>query len=114
MGEQATLVWARTVNQTSRTDAILLQVRNHHSAEAGIPPRIDHPRSNQYVGYFENAYGEQALFVYDRDARTGIVYLGDAGWETPHAVVEGAVPDLVLSETELLWLRACWQACHGT
>ena len=114
MGEQATLVWARTVNQTSWTDALLLQVRNRHSAKAGIPPRIDDLRSNQYVGYFENAYGEQALFVYDRDARTGIVYLGDAGWETPHAVVDGAVPDLVLSETESLWLRACWQACHGT
>ena len=61
----------------------------------------------------ENAHGEQALFVYDRDARAAVVYLGDAGWETAHAVVDGSVPDLVLNESERLWLRACWQACRG-
>jgi len=38
------------------------------------------------------------------------LYLGDAGWEMPHTVVDGAVPDLVLSEIERLWVRACWQA----
>jgi hypothetical protein len=25
-------------------------------------------------------------------------------------VVDGDLPDLVLSETERLWVRACWQA----
>jgi hypothetical protein len=39
-----------------------------------------------------------------------VLHLGDAGWETPHAVVDGDLPDLVLSETERLWLRAYWQA----
>jgi len=39
--------------------------------------------------------------------------MGDAGWQTPHAVVDGAVPDLVLSETERLWVRACWQAASA-
>jgi hypothetical protein len=29
-------------------------------------------------------------------------------------VVNGAVPDLILSETELLWLHACWQASAAT
>jgi hypothetical protein len=32
------------------------------------------------------------------------------GWDAPYGVVDGAVPDLVLSETERLWVRACWQA----
>ena len=98
------------MEQCSGADAILLQVRNRHSAEAGSPPHIDDVSADQYVGYFENRYGEQALFVYDPDARTGTLYLGDAGWQTGHAVIDGAVPDLVLDEAELLWLRACWQA----
>jgi hypothetical protein len=57
-----------------------------------------------------SAHGEQAVFVYDRDSSQAIVYIGDAGWEATHAVVDGAVPDLVLSETERLWVRVCWQA----
>jgi hypothetical protein len=101
------------VTQSEDADALLLQVRNRHSAEAGTPPRIVALDADQYVGYFENGYGEQALFVYDRDAGTGRLYLGDAGWETAHAVINGA-PDLVLSESELLWVRACWQAATGT
>jgi hypothetical protein len=91
-------------------DASLFQVRNHHSAECGSPPHIDDRRPSQYLGYFENQYREQALFLYDRDSGQAILYLGDAGWEMPHTVVDGAVPDLVLSEIERLWVRACWQA----
>lgn len=98
------------MSQTQRSEAALFQVRNHHSAECGTPPHIDDRSPSQYLGYFENHYGEQAVFVYDRDSNRGVLYLGDAGWETPHTVVDGAVPDLVLSETERLWVRACWQA----
>jgi hypothetical protein len=93
-----------------KTGDVLLQVRNHHAAEAGTPPRIDDADVNHYVGHFENAYGEQAVFVFDRSARSGKVYLGDAGWESGHVVIDGIAPDLVLNEPELLWLRACWQA----
>jgi hypothetical protein len=95
---------------TNRVGAPLFAVRNHHSAECGTPPRIDDSSPSQYFGYFENQHGEQAVFVHDRDSGQGIVYIGDAGWDTPHAVVGGVVPDLVLSETERLWVRACWQA----
>ena len=102
------------VSESETADATLLQVRNRHSPEAGPPPHIVDLDGNQYVGYFENGYGEQALFVYDRDAETGKLYLGDAGWETAHAVINGAVPDLILSESELLWVRACWQAATGS
>lgn len=98
------------MSMTNASDAWLFRIRNHHSAESGPPPHIDDLRSNQYLGYFENQYGEQAVFVYDSDSSQAVLYLGDAGWETPHAVVDGAVPDLVLAETERLWVRACWQA----
>jgi hypothetical protein len=101
------------VTTVQATGDVLLQVRNHHTAAAGTPPRIDDADPDRYVGYFENPFGEQAVFVFDRSTRTATLYLGDAGWETGHAVIEGVVPDLVLGEAELLWLRACWQAATG-
>ena len=58
-------------------------------------------------------YGEQAVSVFDRSARTGTLYLDDAGWETAHLVIHGAAPALVLREAERLWLRACWHAATG-
>jgi hypothetical protein len=58
----------------------------------------------------KNQYGEQAVFVYDRDSSQAVLHLGDAGWQTPYAVIDGIVPDVVLSATERQWLRACWQA----
>jgi hypothetical protein len=98
------------MSQTDRTKAPLFQVRNHHTAACGAPPHIDDLHSDQYLGYFQNQYGEQAVFVYDHDSSQAVLYLGEAGWETPCAVIDGAVPDLMLSGTERLWLRACWQA----
>jgi hypothetical protein len=71
------------VSESEDADVRLLQVRNRHSQEAGMPARIVDLDANQYVGYFDNGYGEQALFVYDRDAGTGRLYLGDAGWGHP-------------------------------
>ena len=102
------------MTQSNQDDAPLFQVRNHHSAECGTPPHIDDRSPSQYLGYFENQYGEQAVFVYDRDSSQAVLHLGDAGWETPHMVIDGGVPDLVLSETELQWLHACWQAATAT
>lgn len=98
------------MSQTNQSDVPLFRVRNHHSANCGPPPHVDDVGSNHYLGYFENQYGEQAVFIYNHDSHKAVLYLGDAGWDTPHAVVDGAVPDLILSETERLWLRACWQA----
>jgi hypothetical protein len=98
------------MSQPDRSDAPLFQVRNQHTAACGAPPHIDDLHPHQYLGYFQNQYGGQAVFIYDRNSDQGILYLGDAGWETPHALIDGAVPDVVLSETEQPWLRACWQA----
>ncbi len=98
------------MNATNGGDVPLFQVRNHHSAASGTPPHIDDSRPGQYLGYFENEHGEQAVFVYERDSSRAIVYQGDAGWETPHAVIDGAVPDLILSATERLWVSGCWQS----
>jgi len=81
------------MSQTNRSDVPLFQVRNHHSASRGLSPHIDAVGSHQYLGYFENQHGEQVVFIYHHDSHKAVLYLGDAGWETPHAVVDGAVPD---------------------
>jgi len=92
---------------------ILLQIHNHHGPRSGTPPQIEE-RPGQYLGYFENEYNEQMIFVFDRDSGTGWLYAGDVGWETPHQVVDGRVEELVLDTAEELWLRACWSAAIGS
>ncbi len=69
---------------------------------------------SHYLGCFEKRYGEQAIFVSERDSRKAVVSLGDAGWQTLLAVVDGPLPDVLLSETELGWLRAWWWAATAT
>jgi hypothetical protein len=49
------------------------------------------------------------IFVFDRDKGTGLLYAGDAGWETSYEVMDGMVPELIKQPAEALWLRACWE-----
>ena len=89
----------------------LFQVTNHHGEACGISPYIDEQTfSGVYRGYFENQNGEQAVFLYDYEEERGILYIGDAGWEHPYAVVDGKISDLMLDHPEQLWLSACWEA----
>lgn len=89
--------------------SVILQITNHHTPACGTPPRIEE-RPDQYLGYFENEFGEQMIFVFDRSTGTGLLYAGDAGWETPYEVVDGIAPELIMRSDEKLWLRACWEA----
>jgi len=91
----------------------IFRVTNHHADACGAPPAIDDSEPNRYLGYFENEHGEQAIFVYDRTSRQGTLYLGDAGWERPYPVVDGAVDGLILGVNEALWLGTCWKAATG-
>ncbi|MBU0491766.1 MAG: hypothetical protein KKA73_27530 [Chloroflexi bacterium] len=56
----------------------ILQIHNHHAPGCGVPPRIEE-QPGQYVGYFENEYGEQMVLVLDRATGAGLLYAGDAG-----------------------------------
>jgi hypothetical protein len=89
---------------------VIFSVANQHVEGCGKPPSIDNREPNGYRGYFENDYGEQAIFVYNRTTGEGTLYMGDAGWETPHRVLNGAIPNLILSPAERAWLDACWKA----
>jgi len=87
----------------------IFSVANHHVDSCGTPPQIDDSTPNRYLGYFENEHGEQAIFIYDRTARKGTLYMGDAGWDRPYLVVDGAVPEPILGTDEQMWLAACWK-----
>lgn len=91
----------------------IFSVTNHHSAACGEPPHVADGDLSRYRGYFENEYGEQAIFVYDRQTQQGTVWMGDAGWTAAHRVREGVAPDLDLTPAEKTWLRACWDAATG-
>lgn len=86
----------------------LLKIANHHAAACGDPPIIDGNAQNCYVGYFENPYGEQWIFILDRKTGKATLRGGDVGWNTKFDVANGSVADLILGQEEQLWLQACW------
>ena len=86
----------------------LLTIRNNHAPASGDPPIASN--EHKYVGYFENVYGEQWIFTYDRQTKTASLHGGDVGWNNRYQVHDGEVPGLVLQRDEAAWLRACWNA----
>ena len=91
----------------------LLQIRNHHAASSGDPPIVAGEETNVYIGYFENAFGEQWVFTFDRDTRRAVLRGGDIGWNTEIQVKNGAAEGVILRSEESAWLQACWAAATG-
>lgn len=85
-------------------DTLLTIVSNHRS-----PPEMPGNSDNLYVGYFENCYGEQWIFTYDRTTKEAVVTTGDVDWK-PYPVGKGGTALLVMQVEESIWLRACWHA----
>ena len=48
-----------------------------------------------YYGYFENRYGEQFVFTFDRATGTGTVSGGDLGWGDPRPFTLGQLEEAV-------------------
>lgn len=94
--------------------APIFSVSNHHVPDCGTPPLINGDDTGRYHGYYENEFGEQFLFVYDRVTREAWLYGGDISWETPRKVDRGRVLSLVLSTKENTWLHLCWETATGT
>jgi hypothetical protein len=77
-----------------------------------VPGAIEE-RPGRYIGRFENAFGEQMVFVYDEGDAEGTLYLGDVGWESCQVSEAGGLPDvgdLILNREERAFLHACWVA----
>ena len=54
-----------------------------------------------YYGYFENRYGEQFVFTFDRATGTGTVSGGDLGWGDPKAFTRGLLDEALRSTQDL-------------
>lgn len=86
-----------------------LQMWNKHAKACGVPPTISNEASKNYFAYFEAKHGEQWVFVYDREKKTGELRGGDVGWSNPLVVTYGRVA-MTLNDEEVAWLQACWSA----
>ncbi len=57
-----------------------------------------------YIGYFENRYGEQWIFTFDRTTNGARLRGGDVDWASAHVVRDGRVEGLILDPEEAAWL----------
>lgn len=92
----------------------LLTIRNNHThtPACGDPPIVSNSPSC-YVGYYENPFGEQWIFTYDRETKAAHLFGGDINWNNRQEVRDGVVQGLMLNEDEAAWLRACWKSAVG-
>jgi hypothetical protein len=81
---------------------LVFAAHNNHDPRCGPPPRLrntDNP--GLYYGYFENRYGEQFIFTFDRATGTGTVSGGDPGWGDPKPFTLGLVDEALRSTEDL-------------
>ena len=63
---------------------LVFAAHNNHDERCGRPPQLRNTDNlGLYYGYFENRYGEQYVFTFDRGTGTGMVSGGDLGWGYP-------------------------------
>jgi hypothetical protein len=139
---------AKINDQDTGNARLVFAADNTHHERCGAPPRLrnsDNP--GLYYGYFENRYGEQYVFTFDRGTGTGMVSGGDLDWGDPKAFTLGLLDEALRStrdlaapvrgsdaqsqlpvidaapalgrltgltgKDEIIWLRACLEACTG-
>jgi hypothetical protein len=81
---------------------LVFAAHNMHHARCGAPPRLrntDNP--GLYYGYFENRYGEQFVFTFERATGTGTVAGGDLGWDDPRPFSRGLLDEALRSTEDL-------------
>jgi len=96
------------IEEAIRDHSTVLTVLNFHVEGAEHPPGLIAKGKGQYTAYFENEYGEQLVFVYDRKAKEGSLWHGDYSWAHPIEVRDGAAPDIILTVEEKMWLTLVW------
>jgi len=81
---------------------LVFAAHNNHTPHCGLPPRvrnIDNPEL--YYGYFENCFGEQFVFVFDRATKTGTVSGGELDWGKPKAFTLGLLEEALRATQRL-------------
>jgi hypothetical protein len=75
---------------------LVFAAHNNHDPRCGRPPRLRNTADpGLYYGYFENRYGEQFVFTFDRATATGTVSGGDLGWGDPKSFTLGLLEEVV-------------------
>ena len=93
---------AKPSDQDSFDAELVFAAFNAHHQRCGAPPRLRNTDSpGLYCGYFENRYGEQFVFTFDRATGTGTVSGGDLGWGEPHAFTLGRLDEALRSTQNL-------------
>ena len=93
---------AKPKDQNPSDAGLVFAACNTHHERCGAPPRLrntDNP--GLYYGYFENRYGEQFVFTFDRATGTGTVSGGDLGWGDPKAFTRGLLDEALRSTQDL-------------
>ena len=81
---------------------LVFAAQNNHDPRCGSPPRLRNTSApGLYYGYFENRYGEQFIFTFDRATGTGTVSGGDLGWDDRKSFTRGLLEE-ALRETQKL------------
>jgi hypothetical protein len=93
----------------------ILTIRNRHRQPGpDLQPIVG---QDCYVSYFENAHGNQWIFVRPNGADRATLYGSTANWH-PHEVYERgaeqlAGPEVVLDGHERSWLRNTWETSES-
>jgi hypothetical protein len=81
---------------------LVFAAHNNHDLSCGRPPRLRNTADpGLYHGYFENRYGEQFIFTFDRATGAGTVWGGDLGWGEPKAFTRGLLDEALRSTQDL-------------
>jgi hypothetical protein len=81
---------------------LVFSAHNTHHERCGSPPRLRNSDNTElYYGYFENRYGEQFVFTFDRATGAGTASGGDLGWGEPRTFTRGLL-DEALRSTQTL------------
>ena len=81
---------------------LVFAAHNNHTPQCGLPPRVRTiDNLGLYYGYFENRFGEQFVFVFDRATKTGTVSGGDLDWGKPKAFTLGLLEEALRATQRL-------------
>ena len=81
---------------------LVFAAHNTHHERCGAPPRVRNTDNRGlYHGYFENRYGEQFVFTFDRATGAGTVWGGDLRWDEPQSFTVGLLDEALRSTRRL-------------
>ena len=81
---------------------LVFAAQNNHDPRCGPPPRLRNTADpGLYHGYFENRFGEQFVFTFDRATGAGTVWGGDLGWDNRKSFTVGLLDEALRSTRRL-------------